>query len=831
MVNAAPTGTAAAARPDGAASGARDHFRIAIIGSGPGGLSAAVTAARYGVKHILLERADHLSDTIYKYQKGKKVMAHPMRLPLLGELPFALGRREEILANWQRVASEAGVNLRPRSELRKISGQRNGFLIALDDGLELTADEIVLAIGLQGNLRRLTVPGADAQLVQYQLDDPDEYRNKRITVIGAGDAGLENALALCGHNEVTIINRQLDLSRAKPGNISDTERAIRAGRIRAYHDASPTRIDEDGLLIDTPKGAVQLAADVIIARLGAIPPRKLLEDCGIRFPSKDPASIPELSDSYESNVPGLYIIGALAGYTLIKQAINQGYELIRRLAGDPTEPADEKLLRECFAAAFPQRSVAEVLDYVRARVPILAGLSTLQLRETMLDCQIRRFAAGEVVFRRGEYSNSLWNIAEGAASVELDEARPDANVRIGAGEFFGEWGLLSGRRRTATIVASEPAVMVEIPLRAMRRLQTSVEAVQRELDRVAIRRLVHTTLGTGRPIAELEEVVAGSQLQRYKAGECIVREGDEVDALYILRSGSAIVSGMQGGRVNVLNFVSAGSLFGERGFLDDEARRAATISAAIASEVVRIDAASVRAALSHVPQLRGVFNKAVKFQLEQTLRATVAQAGRTEATTRATAIADFLVSKGVGEATNVFIIDETICTRCGNCEAACAATHGGISRVSRELGTSADAILLPLACRHCETPHCMSHCPVDAISRAPSGEVIIDQETCIGCEKCADDCPYDVISMVSAGAGARGKANWLTWLLEGVGLAGRNGRTSDAGDKSEKKAVKCDLCRNTGGTPACVTACPTGAAARVEPEAYMTWLREGRARL
>jgi Fe-S-cluster-containing hydrogenase component 2/CRP-like cAMP-binding protein/thioredoxin reductase len=823
--------SAAPAASDGTAPGAREHFRIAIIGSGPGGLSAAVTAARYGVNHILLERADHLSDTIYKYQKGKKVMAHPMRLPLLGDLPFALGCREDILANWQRVATAAGVNLRPHSELRKISGQRNGFLIALADGSELTADEIVLAIGLQGNLRQLTVPGADAGLVRYQLDDPDEYRGKRITVIGAGDAGLENALALCGHNEVTIVNRQPDLSRAKPGNISDTERAIRAGRIRVYHKAEPSRIDPDGLLIDTPNGAVQVAAEIIIARLGAIPPRKLLQECGIRFPNEDPAAIPELSDSYESNVPGLYIIGALAGYTLIKQAINQGHELIRRLAGDPTEPADEKLLRDCFAAAFPLQSVAEVLEYVRARVPILAGLSTLQLRETMLDCTIRRFAAGEIVFRRGEYSNSLWNIAEGGASVALDEARPDEGVRIGAGEFFGELGLLSGRRRSATVAASEPSVMLEIPLRAMRRLQTSVDAVQRELDRVAIRRLVHTTLGAGRPAAELEEIVAAAQLQRYKAGECIVREGGVIDALYILRSGSAIVSDMQNGRVNVLNFVNAGSLLGERGFLDEAARRSATISAAIASEVVRIDADSVRAALGRMPHLRTVFNKAVQFQLEQGLRATVAQVGRREATTRATAIADFLVSKGVGEATNVFIIDETICTRCGNCEAACAATHGGISRVSRELGSSAEAILLPLACRHCETPHCMSHCPVDAISRAPTGEVIIDQETCIGCEKCAEDCPYDVISMVSAGAGANPKANWLTWLLQGVGLAGRNGRAGDAGDKSEKKAVKCDLCRNTGGTPACVTACPTGAAARVEPEAYMTWLREGRAPL
>jgi len=59
-----------------------EHYQVAIIGSGPGGLSAAITAAEQGLSHVLLERTSHLSDTIFKYQKGKKVMAHPMRLPL-----------------------------------------------------------------------------------------------------------------------------------------------------------------------------------------------------------------------------------------------------------------------------------------------------------------------------------------------------------------------------------------------------------------------------------------------------------------------------------------------------------------------------------------------------------------------------------------------------------------------------------------------------------------------------------------------------------------------------------------------------------------------------
>jgi 2-polyprenyl-6-methoxyphenol hydroxylase-like FAD-dependent oxidoreductase len=50
---------------------------IAVVGSGPGGLSAAARAAELGMSHVLLEAAPQLPNTIYRYQKGKHVMAEP----------------------------------------------------------------------------------------------------------------------------------------------------------------------------------------------------------------------------------------------------------------------------------------------------------------------------------------------------------------------------------------------------------------------------------------------------------------------------------------------------------------------------------------------------------------------------------------------------------------------------------------------------------------------------------------------------------------------------------------------------------------------------------
>jgi Fe-S-cluster-containing hydrogenase component 2 len=110
----------------------------------------------------------------------------------------------------------------------------------------------------------------------------------------------------------------------------------------------------------------------------------------------------------------------------------------------------------------------------------------------------------------------------------------------------------------------------------------------------------------------------------------------------------------------------------------------------------------------------------------------------------------------------------------------------------------------------------MKDCPPDAIRRAPNGEVYI-QDSCIGCGNCERNCPYGVIQM----AGEKEPATGLvSWLLAGTG-PGPGERQPLAESASMKKAVKCDMCKDLSGGPACVRACPTGAALRMSPAEFV----------
>ncbi|MGH8596542.1 MAG: NAD(P)-binding domain-containing protein, partial [Gammaproteobacteria bacterium] len=552
-----------------------DSVQIAIIGAGPAGLSAAARAAATNTSHLLLEASPQLANTVFRYQKGKHVMAEPAVLPLRAALGFEAGTRERILKRWHEGAIQTRANIRYRTEVTALKGQAGAFTLNLASGDRIRAAAVVLAIGLQGNLRKLEVPGEDLEYVQYQLDDPDEYRNETIVVVGAGDAAIENALALAPHNTVIMLNRRDEFARAKEGNLKNIVRGIEAGQLECLYNAAPLAVEalpmgdphRLRLQLKTKTGATEILCDRIVARLGALPPRKFVESCGITFSSDDPAAVPTVTPRYESNVPGLYIIGALAGYPLIKQCLNQGYEVVEFICGRAVEPADNGLLRAKFARVPGFRHVDAALAAIRERIPLFASLTPLQLREFMLDSEIRTPAPGEVVVQYNDYTNTFFSILGGQVEIRINPHDPSKTIPLGSGKFFGEMSLISGRRRSATIVAGANCVLIETPRRSMNKLIQSVEAVRREIDEVFLLRAIRMQIAPEVPEDELIEVVKTAHLRQYNAGDVLFKAGDRADYLHLIRSGSVTVSHEIGGRDVVIAYLPSGNYVGELALL------------------------------------------------------------------------------------------------------------------------------------------------------------------------------------------------------------------------------------------------------------------------
>jgi CRP-like cAMP-binding protein/Fe-S-cluster-containing hydrogenase component 2/thioredoxin reductase len=804
------------------------RYGVAIIGSGPAGLSAAARAAARGLDHVLLEKTDHLSDTIFKYQRGKHVMATPVQLVLRSDLDFDAGRRETVLGGWTGAAERLGVRVRFRSEVVALDGCRGEFRLRLSDGDVIEAECVVLAIGTAGNPNRLTTPGAETARIDYQLDDPHDITGEDIIVVGGGDAGIENALGLAEPdlgNKVMLLQRDAQFTRAKPDNVALLEAARADGRLDFMTSVRPVSLSPREMIVETREGPGTIVFDRIIARLGAAPARKFVESCGVAFASADREAFPVLTPEFESYNPGVYVIGALAGYPLIKHCLNQGYDVIERILGNATlRPADEPILQSKFGALSASRSVDEWLDLMRSRVGVFNDLTTLQIREFMLDSDVREVRPGQAIIVRNDVGSSLFAILEGSVNVEINPGDPSVVVPLPQGEIFGEIGLISGRRRGATVRAAERSILIEAPRAAVLRLMATAPAVKRRIDAVTAERMIKQIFAGTLSSEDIASILALSRLQTFNAGETLIREGDTGFDIFVIRSGSVVAEKTIGGKDVFLSYVPAGSYVGEMALFDD-GHRSATVRATVAVEAIVLPGDAFRDLLARRPDILRRVQEQVyaRRQINGFIEAQKSSFG--SVADMYSSVADFLVEQGIGEATDALLIDETLCIGCDHCETACAETHEGISRLDREAGRTYAHIHVPTSCRHCENPQCMKECPPNAIHRAPDGEVFID-ETCIGCGACKRNCPYGVIQMETPPPPKPGLVSWLLFGFgPGPGQPSESWIEAALGAKNHgdrpKQAVKCDMCRGVDGGPACVRACPTGAAIRVSPEDYL----------
>jgi Fe-S-cluster-containing hydrogenase component 2/CRP-like cAMP-binding protein/thioredoxin reductase len=776
------------------------QFELAVVGAGPGGLSAAARAAEQGLSHVLLESAEKHANTVQQYQHHKHVMAEPSVLPLRSNVAFAAGRREEILEAWQRAIETKSINVRYRCEVTGIEGSKGNFTLRLKGGAAVRARNVILALGVQGNPRRISIPGGELPCVQYTLESAEALRGERIVVIGAGDAAIENAMSLARNNRVTLLNRGNGFPRAKEGNAARVMRAIAAGQIACVSESRPKSLARSAagamaapyvLSVDTPNGPQNIPCHRIVARLGAIPTRQLIEGAGAKFLSDTPDAAPELSARYESTVAGLYVIGALAGFPLIKQAMNQGYEVVEHLLGRTVQPADHEILAAVFRRLRNGNDVDATLHKIHGTVRAFRDVKELALRELLLSSTILTPAKGTKLFTRGVYSSSVFNILRGEVHLSVGDGPP---MTLRAGQLLGEMALISGRPHETSAVAGADCVVLETPNSAMRKLVRSEAAVRAYVDKVYALRALRVFLmphATPQTVAGLSQ---GVQLHRIKAGEALFRQGEAVERFYLVRSGSvSLTRKTEDQRDAVIAYGAAGSYLDAAGCLAGESVRSMNAVATVTTEALSLDQAQFRRLIAADPLIRN------KLQAESAQQLT--QHAHMQAQPQAGKVFSYLMSHGLGEATSVLVIDEDLCVGCDQCEKACAATHDGVSRLDRSAGPSLFSLHLPTSCRHCEHPHCMQDCPPNAIHRLPDGEVSI-ADTCIGCGNCVENCPYGVIKLAEVAPKAS--------------LWGRIGRR--APKEVAKTAVKCDSCASLKGGPACVRACPTGAAIRIHAE-------------
>jgi putative YpdA family bacillithiol system oxidoreductase len=260
---------------------------VAIVGSGPAGLSAGLEAHRLGLSYLVLEQGT-LSDTVRKYPRRKLLLAEPVRVPLYGDLWVADASKETLLGVWETIVATTGLVVRTGEKVENVTREGALFRVATATG-EHRARRVVLAMGRRGSPRRLGVPGEELDKVYYDIVEMEAFQGRRVVVVGGGDSAIESAVGLANQQgtEVTLAYRGEEFARVKERNREKIGRAVADGRVQLFLRTNVREIRTDVVVLDTSGESRIVPNDDVIIRIGGDPPYAFLERLGVRIVQKD----------------------------------------------------------------------------------------------------------------------------------------------------------------------------------------------------------------------------------------------------------------------------------------------------------------------------------------------------------------------------------------------------------------------------------------------------------------------------------------------------------------------------------------------------------------
>ena len=270
-------------RPRARGAGALD---LLIVGAGPAGFAASLTAMSHGLKFATVEQ-DSLGGCVFQYPRAKMVMTSPVTLPLVGRLRFGHTSKEALLEFWRGVERKMNLPMHYGERVESIGREGDGFLVRTTRG-EHRAASVLLAIGRRGTPRKLDVPGEELPKVVYRLVDPEQYKGQDVLVVGGGDSALEAAASIAenGGRQVTLSYRGDAFSRAKPRNRERVAAAARSGRLQVLLESQVRRIGPASVVLAFQGRELELANDAVIVSVGGILPAEFLQKVGVQVETK-----------------------------------------------------------------------------------------------------------------------------------------------------------------------------------------------------------------------------------------------------------------------------------------------------------------------------------------------------------------------------------------------------------------------------------------------------------------------------------------------------------------------------------------------------------------
>jgi len=307
---------------------------LLIIGAGPAGLSAAESAKVEGLNYLVIEKGT-IADTIRRYPVGRTMFSTPNEVEMhegtlrpVQEKPT----REELLSHYVHFVLDHDLKINTGERVTDVSGDVDHDFLVKTDKAEYRAKRILFAIGAMARPRLLNIPGEDLPKVHFRFVDPYPYVRKDALVVGGGNSAAEAALFLSEEGARTTMaiwredweNRDPKAGAMKHWVRKPLEAQVTAGRLNVVPYKEINEIKEETVTLTTEAGeTLTIANDVVFVLIGSDADLTLLKRLGVKTESGKLTEVPVYNpETFETNVPGIYVVGHFTHARHIKMAID-----------------------------------------------------------------------------------------------------------------------------------------------------------------------------------------------------------------------------------------------------------------------------------------------------------------------------------------------------------------------------------------------------------------------------------------------------------------------------------------------------------------------------
>jgi thioredoxin reductase (NADPH) len=323
---------------------------LAIVGAGPCGLAAAISARRAGLDALVFD-AECVVSSITHYPTYATFFSTAEKLSL-GGLPFVTTgekpSRRDALAYYRAAVRYFEIPVRQYEPVFRVEGRDGAFVVhTRRRGVERATDAraIVVATGYWGSPNQLGVPGEELPHVTHAYREGHYAFQQNAVVVGGGNSAAEAALDLWRAGaRVTLVHFGPTFDKKiKPWVLPDFTNRVAEGSINAIWNNRVVEIGPEIITLRSTEGIVStIPADHVFLMTGFAPSVDLLKEMGVTIdpatgiPTHDPKTL-------ETNVPGVFIAGVvIAGYDANKVFIENGRfhgdQIVARLLGKPAPP-------------------------------------------------------------------------------------------------------------------------------------------------------------------------------------------------------------------------------------------------------------------------------------------------------------------------------------------------------------------------------------------------------------------------------------------------------------------------------------------------------------